>query len=296
MLAPSPSPIFHKVTIVGMGLIGSSLARALRARPYEIAGVVAGTDQSAAVMRRVAQLHIVDAVEPTLHDAVADADCVILCIPVRAFKTVVRDILPRLPRQCIITDVGSTKASVLRDLVPLLPPGVELVAAHPLAGSDQSGPNAGMADLFMERLCIITPSCSTSPAAINKITRLWHSAGAQVEIMSAERHDTIMAFLSHLPHLIAFAMCRTVGDVCDGDVAEFLKYAASGFRDFTRIARSDATMWRDIFLNNREAVLNASAALFGNVNVILQALVSEDDAAIEDHIQLGRKIRELLVT
>jgi cyclohexadieny/prephenate dehydrogenase len=296
-------PLFERMTIIGVGLIGSSIARAVKEKG-PLAAELTVYDQSVQVLARVKALGIADRVELDMGDAVRDADCVILCVPVGAYAGVATAIAPKLKPGAIISDVGSTKVSVIRDVGPLLPPNVHFVPAHPLAGTEHSGPDAGFAALFENRWCLLSPPAGTDPAAVDKISELWRRFGSNVEVMDPNHHDRVVAIVSHLPHLIAFTICSTADDLAteaerhvkDGAThSEVLKYAASGFRDFTRIAASDPVMWRDIFLNNREALLEMLARFTEDSQAMARAVRWGDAAYIEDKIQRGRGIRQGLI-
>jgi cyclohexadieny/prephenate dehydrogenase len=287
-------PLFRRLALIGIGHIGSSLARANRERKTIAAELVA-YDSAPAVRARVAELGLADIVAPDLVCAVADADAVILCTPVGTFAAIAQIIAPHLAPGAILSDVGSTKQSVLRDVGPLVPAGVHFVPAHPLAGTEHSGPESGFATLFEGRWCLLTPPPGTDPEAVARIAELWRRTGAMVEEMEPGHHDRVLAIVSHLPHLIAFTICGTADDLADESRQQVLKFAASGFRDFTRIAASDPTMWRDIFLNNREALLEMLARFLEDAQAMARAVRWGDGAYIEDKVNRGRKIRRSLI-
>ena len=294
-----PEPLFRRLTLIGAGLIGSSLAR-IAMDHRRLAGDVVVTDNSERTRARVRELGIADRVEPDPATAVEGADCVLLCAPVGAYAAIAAAIAPSLSPGCIVTDVGSTKVSVIRDVAPLLPEGVRFVPAHPLAGTEYSGPDAGFATLFEGRWSLITPPLGADPAAIETIAELWRRCGSMVEVMDPAHHDRVMAVVSHLPHLIAFTICGTADDLArenaaDTSRAEVLKFAASGFRDFTRIAASDPVMWRDVFLNNRDALLEMLARFTEDAQAMARAVRWGDSAYIEDRIERGRSIRRGLI-
>jgi len=289
-----PEPLFRRLCLIGIGLIGSSIARFARERD-DIAGCVVASAKTGATLDRVRELGIADVVEPDPARAVAGCDGVILCIPVGAYAEVMAAIAPHLAAGCVLSDVGSTKGSVIRDLVPLLPAGVHLVPAHPLAGTEYSGPDAGFSTLFQGRYCILTPEPGTDPEAIAKVRSLWERAGSMIETMDAATHDKVVAIVSHLPHLIAFTICSTADDLAQETREAVLKFAASGFRDFTRIAASDVNMWRDVFLNNREALLEMLARFTEDAQALGRAVRWGEAAFIEDRIRRGRKIRRSLI-
>jgi cyclohexadieny/prephenate dehydrogenase len=287
------APIFQRLVLIGLGLIGSSVARAVRETGS--AAEIVACDASEAVCARVTELGIADRVEPDAARAVAGADCVMLCVPVGALAEVAAAIAPHLAPGAILTDVGSTKISVVRDVGPLVPAGVHFVPAHPLAGTEFSGPDAGFATLFEGRYCLVVPPVGTDAAAVARIVALWERLGAMVEEMEPAHHDRVLAVVSHLPHLLAFTICGTADDLADETRQEVLRFAASGFRDFTRIAASDPVMWRDIFLNNREALLEMLARFTEDAQAMARAIRWGDAAYIEDRVLRGRKIRRSLI-
>ncbi len=295
-----PGPVFRRLTLIGIGLIGSSVARAARERG-DLAAEVVVTDSSPAVLERVAALGFADRIEPDAARAVAGADCVMLCAPVGTYAAIAGAIAPHLAPGAIVTDVGSTKISVIRDVGPLLPPSVHFVPGHPLAGTEYSGPDAGFSTMFQGRWCLLTPLEGTDPAATERVAELWRRAGSMVEVMDPAHHDRVLAIVSHLPHLIAFTICGTADDLAtengslEASRSEVLKFAASGFRDFTRIAASDPVMWRDVFLNNRDALLEMLARFTEDAQAMARAVRWGDAAYIEDRIGRGRKIRQGLI-
>ena len=286
--------LFERLCLVGIGLIGSSIARLARQRG-DIARRVIATTRRAETLARVRELGIVDEVEPDMARAVAGADCVMVCVPVGAYASVMATIALHLKPGAILTEVGSTKGSVVRDLTPLLPEGVHLVPAHPMAGTEHSGPDAGFPELFQGRYCILTPLPGGDPVAVEKISELWRRAGSMIETMDPLTHDKVVAAVSHLPHLIAFTICGTADDLAEETKEAVLKFAASGFRDFTRIAASDVDMWRDVFLNNREAVLEMLARFSEDAHALGRAIRYGQAEFIEDRIKRGRKIRRSLI-
>jgi cyclohexadieny/prephenate dehydrogenase len=298
-----PEPVFRRLTLIGVGLIGSSLARAVKEN-RTVAEELIVHDQSVHVLARVKALGIADRVELDIGEAVRESDCIVLCAPVGAYAAIAEAISPHLPEGAIVSDVGSTKVSVIRDVGPLLPAHTHFVPAHPLAGTEHSGPDAGFATLFEGRWCLLTPPPGTDPAAVDKVAELWRRCGSMVEVMEPTHHDRVVAIVSHLPHLIAFTICSTADDLANEaeragkDLAshsEVLKFAASGFRDFTRIAASDPVMWRDIFLNNREALLEMLARFTEDAQAMGRAVRWGDASFIEDRIQRGRGIRRGLI-
>jgi cyclohexadieny/prephenate dehydrogenase len=263
---PATSPVFERLAIIGVGLIGSSIARAARQRG--IAATVVLGDSSAAVRDRLRALAIADEVRDTALAAVADADFVILCAPVGVAGDIAREIAPGLKPGAVLSDVGSVKSAVVSAVQPFLPAGVHFVPAHPVAGTEHSGPDAGFAELFDNRWCILTPPDGADPGAVERVRDFWSRLGSNVEIMSPAHHDLVLAITSHVPHLIAYNIVGTAADLETVTQSEVIKFSAGGFRDFTRIAASDPTMWRDVFLNNKEAVLE----MLGRFNEDLAAL------------------------
>lgn len=247
------APLFEKLTVIGCGLIGSSLLRV--ARRNNLARVLVAADISADVCARASELALADDATSDIASSVVGADLVILCVPVGANESVARSIGPLLSPGAIVSDVGSVKGSVIAALTPHMPLGVHVVPAHPVAGTEYSGPDAGFATLFLNRWCILTPPPSADETVIRKLSDFWTAAGSNVETMTAEHHDLVLAITSHVPHLIAYNIVGTAADLELVTQSEVIKFSAGGFRDFTRIAASDPTMWRDVFLNNKEAVL-----------------------------------------
>jgi cyclohexadieny/prephenate dehydrogenase len=287
-------PLFRRLALIGIGLIGSSVARIAQERGG-IAEEVVACARTQASLDRVLALGIADRTELDAGKAVAGADCVMLCAPVGAFAEIASRIAPHLEPGCVLTDVGSTKQSVIRDVGPLVPAGVHFVPAHPIAGTEHSGPDAGFADLFEGRYTLVVPPLGTEEHAIEKISELWRRCGSLVERMEPSHHDKVLAIVSHLPHLIAFTICGTADDLADESRSEVLRFAASGFRDFTRIAASDPVMWRDVFLNNREALLEMLARFLEDAQAMARAVRWGDEEYIEDKVRRGRKIRRSLI-
>ena len=258
--------IFQRLALIGIGLIGGSIA--LAARRAGIVGHVAVSTRSVDTLARAKELNLGDSFHVDPVEAVRDADCVILCIPVGAVGAATAAIAGALKPGAIISDVGSVKASVVAQMKPHLPEGVQFVPAHPVAGTEYSGPDAAFASLFDNRWCILTPPPGTNPQAVETLAAFWRKLGANVETMTPEHHDLVLAITSHVPHLIAYNIVGTAADLETVTESEVMKFSAGGFRDFTRIAASDPTMWRDVFLNNREAVLE----MLGRFNEDLAAL------------------------
>jgi cyclohexadieny/prephenate dehydrogenase len=286
--------LFGRLTIIGIGLIGSSIARG--AREFGgIANSIVISEADPAALATARELGLGDAYEADTARAVAGADAVILCTPVGSYAAIAAVIAPHLKDGAILSDVGSTKQSVLRDVGPFVPAGVSFVPGHPIAGTEFSGPAAGFAALFTGRWCLITPPAGTDEAAVEKIRALWVRLGAEVARMEAAHHDRVCAIVSHLPHLIAFTICGTADDLADETRAEVLKFAASGFRDFTRIAASDPVMWRDIFVNNKDALLEMFGRFQEDAQAMARAVRWGDTGYIEDKINRSREIRKSLI-
>ncbi|MGL5447859.1 MAG: prephenate/arogenate dehydrogenase family protein [Rhabdaerophilum sp.] len=262
---PAFSP-FKRLVIVGVGLIGSSIARA--ARKSGLAEEVVAVDRDPDVRARVTALGLADRVTGDAAKGVVGADHVIFCVPVMANAALAAAVGPHLAKGAIVSDVGSVKGSVVRDIAPHLPEGVAFVPAHPVAGTEHSGPEAGFAELFVNRWSILTPPPETPDAATARIRAFWEAMGANVEIMTPDHHDLVLAITSHVPHLIAYNIVGTAADMEKVTQSEVIKFSAGGFRDFTRIAASDPTMWRDVFLTNKDAVLE----MLGRFNEDLLAL------------------------
>jgi cyclohexadieny/prephenate dehydrogenase len=290
----STAPPFKKIALIGFGLIGGSIARA--ARQQGLVEEIVTTARSAKSRARVVELGIVDAVVETNAEAADGADLVILCIPVGACGAVAQEIAPFLKPGAIVSDVGSVKGAVVRDMAPHLPPGVHFVPAHPVAGTEHSGPDSGFAELFINRWCILTPPTNADAGAVDKLAEFWRALGANVEVMSAEHHDLVLAVTSHLPHLIAYTIVGTADELEDVTRSEVLKFSAGGFRDFTRIAASDPTMWRDVFLANKDAVLEMLGAFQEDLSKLTRAIRRGDGEALFEHFTRTRAIRRGIVS
>jgi cyclohexadieny/prephenate dehydrogenase len=253
MTASKQQPMFAQVALVGIGLIGSSISHAMRR--HGLAGTITGSARTKATIETAIGLRLIERGCVHAADAVKGADLVILSVPVGACGPLAAEIAPHLKPGAILTDVGSVKAAVVRDVAPHVPKGVHFVPGHPIAGTEQSGPESGFAELFEGRWTILTPEAGTDAGAVAKLTAFWTALGAKVEVMAPEHHDMVLAITSHLPHLIAYNIVNTAEHLERVTDTEVIKFSAGGFRDFTRIAASDPTMWRDVFLNNKDAVL-----------------------------------------
>jgi len=285
--------LFNRLALIGVGLIGSSIARA--ARKQGAAKSIVATARSAATRRRVAELGIADQVVETNAAAVEGADLVIVSIPVGASGPVAAEIGPHLAPGAIVSDVGSVKGAVVRDMAPHLPKNVHFVPAHPVAGTEYSGPDAGFATLFVNRWCILTPPDGTDAAATEKLATFWSLLGANVETMTPDHHDLVLAVTSHLPHLIAYTIVGTADELQAVTRSEVLKFSAGGFRDFTRIAASDPTMWRDVFLANKDAVLEMLGRFNEDISLLTKAIRNGDGDTLFEHFTRTRAIRKGIV-
>jgi cyclohexadieny/prephenate dehydrogenase len=283
---------FSRVAIIGLGLIGSSVARAVRERMPTVR--LTGHDASAEVRAIADALGLVDDVADTPGAAVTDADLVILCVPVRAMGAVAAEIAADLPAEAIVSDVGSCKAEVAAALAEALP-GATVIPAHPVAGTERSGPEAGFASLFAGRWCIVTPPDGADPVAAERVAEFWRRLGSQVETMAPDHHDRVLAVTSHLPHLIAYTIVGTASDLEEVTSSEVIKFSAGGFRDFTRIAASDPTMWRDVFLSNKEAVLEMLQRFSEDLSQLQRAIRWGDGDALFEHFTKTRAIRRSIV-
>lgn len=293
VLTPCDRPVFDRVTLIGLGLIGSSLARAIR--QAHIAGELTCFDQNPAVQARVAELGLADRVAPTLAEAVSDADFIVLCVPVGANGALAAAMAPHLKPGAILSDVGSVKSSVVAAISPHLPENVHFVPAHPVAGTEQSGPDAGFASLFQGRWCILTPPAGTHQSAIDRTSAFWRACGSNVEIMTPPHHDQVLAITSHIPHLIAYNIVGTAAHLEEVTQSEVIKFSAGGFRDFTRIAASDPTMWRDVFLNNKEAVLEMLGRFTEDLTALQRMIRYGDGDGLHELFTHTRAIRRSII-
>ncbi len=283
---------FARVSIIGLGLIGSSIARAVR--QYMPTVRLTGHDASAAVRETARRIDLLDDVADHAGAAVIDADLVILCVPVGAMGAVAAEIAADLPADAIVSDVGSCKASVAQALSAVLPPA-RIIPAHPVAGTEQSGPEAGFTTLFRRRWCIVTPLPESDEAATVRVEEFWRRLGADVERMAPDHHDLVLAVTSHLPHLIAYTIVGTADDLQQVTQSEVIKFSAGGFRDFTRIAASDPVMWRDVFLSNKEAVLEMLQRFSEDLSQLQRAIRWDDGDALHDRFARTRAIRRSIV-
>jgi cyclohexadieny/prephenate dehydrogenase len=294
MTQPSKAgPMFNKIALIGVGLIGGSIA--LAARRGGLARQIVAATRSAETAATANRLKLVDHCGTDLAEACKDADLVIVCTPVGACGEAARVIAPSLKPGCILSDVGSVKQAVIRDMQPHVPPGVHFIPTHPVAGTENSGPEAGFAELFDGRWCILTPLPDSDPAAVDKLEAFWKALGSLVERLNPAHHDRILAITSHLPHLIAYTIVGTADDLGGHLNSEVLRFAAGGFRDFTRIAASDPTMWRDIFLNNREAVLEVLQRFQEDLFYLQRAIRWGEGDKLFDLFTRTREIRRALI-
>jgi len=283
----------QKLALIGLGLIGSSIAHA--AKRGGLVKNIVGYDASDDVRARARTIGFAHRIADDLASSVADADLVILCTPVGAYKEVAQAIAPLLKAGAILSDVGSVKGAVVRDVGPFVPAGVNFSPAHPIAGTEYSGPEAGFASLFDGRWVIITPPEGADGKAVDVLREFWQGLGASVDVMNARHHDLVLAMTSHLPHLIAYNIVGTARDLEDVRQGEVIKYSASGFRDFTRIAASDPTMWRDIFLNNKDAVLEVLGRFNEDLAVLQRAVRNGDGQALFNFFTRTRAIRRAII-
>lgn len=297
--------LFERVALIGLGLEGSSLGHVMKREG--LAGHIVGCARTQVTLDKAMELGFVDSVHVDPAAAVADADLVILCTPVSTFGDLAAKFGPALKPGAIVTDVGSVKQAVIRDVGPHIPQNVNFVPGHPIAGTEHSGPESGFAEMFENRYVILTPPPGTNAQALEKLSEFWRRAGSMVDVMDANHHDRVLAITSHLPHLIAYTIVGTASDLEsqlrredgeNGDVVEtreVIKYSAGGFRDFTRIAGSDPIMWRDVFLNNREAVLEMLGRFSEDLTALQRAIRWGEGETLEDWFRHTREIRRGVV-
>jgi cyclohexadieny/prephenate dehydrogenase len=286
-------PLFEKIALIGIGLIGSSLARVVRRE--NLAAHIAIATRSAGTLKRAEELKLGDSYTTDLKAAVRDADLVVVSVPVGASGEVAEEIAPALKNGAILTDVGSTKGSVIAQMSPHVPDGVHFIPGHPLAGTEKSGPDAGFAELFENRWCIFTPLEGTDPAALEKLSEFWRRCGANIDTMDPAHHDMTLAIVSHLPHIIAYNIVGTADDLETVTKSEVIKYSASGFRDFTRLAASDPTMWRDVCLHNKDAILEMLARFSEDLASLQRAIRWGDGEKLFDLFTRTRAIRRSII-
>ena len=285
---------FSKVTFIGFGLINSSLAHVFKLKT--LAKETTAFSRSKETREKIKNLNIVDNVDDNIRESVKDSDLIVLGVPVGAMESIVCEIAPFLKSGTIITDVGSVKKHLIDSILPILPSDVFFVPGHPIAGTEKSGPEAGFAELFNGRWCILTPNKNTSQVALEKVKFIWEQAGMQIATMDAEYHDRVLAITSHIPHLVAFSIVGTVTELEDQLKTEVIKYSAGGFRDFTRIAASDPVMWRDVFLNNNEAVLEMLGRFIEDLTALQKSIRWQDGDSLEKLFTKTREIRKGIIS
>ena len=285
--------MFQRVALIGIGLIGSSLSHVIRRE--KLSDSIAVSTRSEDTLKRAKELNLGDLYSLDAAEAVVGADLVILCAPVGACEAITKHIASSLEPGAIVTDVGSVKCSVIEQIKPHLPDNVHLVPGHPIAGTEYSGPDAGFASLFEGRWCVLTPEAGTDVAATEKLKQFWEACGSDVEIMDAKHHDLVLAITSHLPHLIAYNIVGTADDLETDTRSDVIKFSASGFRDFTRIAASDPTMWRDVFMHNKEAVLETLGRFSEDLSSLQRAIRRGDGDMLFDLFSRTREIRRSII-
>lgn len=287
------SHIYERVALIGLGLIAGSMGLAMRRAG--LVGEIVGTARTAETRDVAVGLGLCDRVTETNAEAVQGADLVVLCVPVGVMGAIAAEIAPHLAPGCTVTDVGSVKRAVIEAVGPHLPEGVHFIPAHPLAGTEHSGPNSGFADLFRNRWSLLVPQEGTDEAAVARLRALWEGMGANVDVMDADHHDLVLAVTSHTPHLIAYTMVGVADDLRRVTDSEVIKYSAAGFRDFTRIAASDPTMWRDVFLTNREATLEILGRFTEELFALQRAIRKGDGDHLFDYFTRTRAIRRSII-
>ncbi len=287
------SAMYKRVALIGLGLIASSMAHAMR--KHGLADEITGTARSAETRDIVRELGFCDAVYDTAAEAVAGADLVVLAVPVGAMEAVAREIGPHLAPGATITDVGSVKRAVVDAVVPHMPDGVHFIPGHPIAGTEHSGPTSGFSTLFNGKFTLLTPLPGADPEAVDKLTRYWQAMGAKVEAMDIDRHDLVLVVTSHAPHLIAYTMVGVADDLERVTDSEVIQYSTGGFRDFTRIAASDPTMWRDVFLNNKDATLEILGRFTEELFALQRAIRTGDGDQLFDYFTRTRAIRRGII-
>jgi cyclohexadieny/prephenate dehydrogenase len=284
---------YEKVALIGLGLLGSSLSHVMRDR--KLAKRISGFAQSAETRRVALEIGLVDDIHDTAMAAVTDADLVILCTPLGTYAALAQTISGHLKPGATLTDVGSVKSAVVRDVAPHVPAHVHFIPGHPIAGTEHSGPRSGFATLFDSRWCVLTPLAGADEAAVAKLESFWKACGSNVERMTPEHHDLVLAITSHLPHLIAYNTVATAADLEQVTDSEVIKFSAGGFRDFTRIAASDPTMWRDVFLNNREAVLEMLGRFSEELSLLQRAIRWGDGETLFNLFTRARDVRRSVI-
>ncbi|MCB1382429.1 MAG: prephenate/arogenate dehydrogenase family protein [Notoacmeibacter sp.] len=286
-------PLFGRIALIGIGLIGSSLAHVIRREG--LAGEIIVSTRSAETLKRAEELRLGDRYEADAAMAVSEADLVIVSVPVGASGRVAAEVAPAMKAGAILTDVGSTKKKVIEEMAPHVPGHIHFIPGHPIAGTERSGPDAGFAELFEGRWCILTPMEDTDPAKEAQLRAFWEACGSKVDVMDADHHDRVLAIVSHLPHLIAYNIVGTADDLETVTKSEVIKYSASGFRDFTRLAASDPTMWRDVCLHNKDAILEMLARFTEDLSAIQRAIRWGDGDKLFDLFTRTRAIRRSII-
>ena len=285
--------VFNKVCIIGLGLIGGSIGLSLKR--LNSSSQVVGYAKTKSTLKRAVERGLVDKIEENLINAVNDADFVILATPLSMFKSIIGEISPFLKEGCIISDTGSAKLSVIKELKNIIPGNIEFVPGHPIAGTEESGPDSGFAELFDNRWCILTPTEDNTSNAIHLVKKFWESLGSKVEIMEPSHHDKVLAITSHIPHLIAFNIVGTANNLANVTEKEVVKYSAGGFRDFTRIAASDPKMWSDIFTYNSEAVLEMLDLFSNDLAKLKDAVKKKDSDLLFSNFEKTRAVRKNII-
>ena len=284
---------FEKIALIGIGLIGSSLARVIRRRG--LGAQISVYTRRAQTRQHAEALGLAHSFSETLTEAVRDADLVILCVPVRAYKGIAREITPALKKGCILTDVGSIKRDVIHAVVSQIKPDVHFIPGHPVAGTEESGPEAGFESLFEGQPCILTPVPNTDRQALERLVRFWEACGAQVDVMDAKTHDVILAITSHVPHLVAYAMMRMALQDDTLDKQKIFRYAGGGFRDFTRLASSHPEMWRDIFFLGKDTINDMGRVFIKNLEAIMRLMEWGDEKQMMALLEAARQVRPTLI-
>jgi cyclohexadieny/prephenate dehydrogenase len=285
---------FNRVTFIGFGLINSSLARVFKSK--SLAKEICAYSRRKETLLKIKDLNIADYIYDDIKQSVKNSDLIILGVPVGVMSSLVQEFASSLKSGAIITDVGSIKKGLIDSISPVLPKGVHFVPGHPIAGTENSGPESGFEELFKGRWCILTPTKNTSKDAIKKVDYIWQKAGMKVTIMDAEYHDRVLAITSHIPHLVAYSIVGTVTELEDQLKTEVIKYSAGGFRDFTRIAASDPVMWRDVFLNNSGAVLEMLGRFIEDLTALQKSIRWKDGEALEELFSKTRDIRKGIIS
>ncbi len=290
---PKTQPMFERIALIGIGLIGSSISHA--ARRAGLAGEIVGSARTPATVETAMRLGLIEQGFVSASEAAEEANLVILCTPVGLCGSIAKEISRSLKPGAILTDVGSVKAAIVKDVAPHVPEGVHFIAGHPIAGTEQSGPESGFAELFDGRWCILTPEPTADEKAVEKLRKFWEALGSKVEIMTPEHHDLVLAITSHVPHLIAYNIVNTAAHLERVTDSEVIKFSAGGFRDFTRIAASDPTMWRDVFLNNKDAVLDMLGRFTEDLSELQRAIRFGDGDKLHRLFTDARAIRRNIV-